>query len=138
MVGFGEAVGLFYKNYFNFNGRATRAEYWWPALMQLLIYSVLIIGFIVTAGLESDVWIGILVVIALIFAFGNLIPNYAVAARRFHDLDQTGWLVLVFVVVNGLIGLTWFAQMVWFAMPGTVGNNQYGPDPFGSKADIFI
>jgi len=98
MVGFGEAVGLFYKNYFNFNGRATRAEYWWPALMQLLIYSVLIIGFIVTAGLESDVWIGILVVIALIFAFGNLIPNYAVAARRFHDLDQTGWLVLVFVV----------------------------------------
>ena len=53
MIGFGEAVRLFYKNYVNFEGRATRAEYWWPVLMQLIIYTALAIAIIAVIGTDD-------------------------------------------------------------------------------------
>lgn len=144
MIGFGEAVTRFYGNYFKFSGRATRAEYWWPVLMQTIIYIGLIIVFVVMVGTDSnsssdDIGGGPIVVMlaGLIFMLLNTIPSYAVAARRFHDLDQTGWLVLVFVIANAFIFVSVFAQLIWFAQPGTDGPNQYGPDPFGNEADIF-
>lgn len=63
-----------------------------------------------------------------------IIPNIALMVRRFHDLNQTGWLVLVFILLGiiPLVGmLASLAQIIWFAMPGTVGPNKYGADPKG-------
>lgn len=144
MISFGEAVGRFYKNYFNFSGRATRAEYWWPVLMQFIVYACLVVAFLLSAGSDtynasSDMGSGSAVVIfaGILFILLNIIPSYSVAARRFHDLDQTGWLVLVFVIANAFIFVSVFAQIIWFALPGTDGPNKYGPDPFGNDADIF-
>jgi uncharacterized membrane protein YhaH (DUF805 family) len=144
MIGFGEAVSRFYRNYFNFSGRASRAEYWWPVLMQTIVYIGLIIVFFVMVEIgEQSVseniggGVATLLVAGLLFILLNIIPSYAVAARRFHDLDQTAWLVLVFVIANAFIFISIFAQLIWFAMPGTDGPNQYGPDPSGSEADIF-
>jgi uncharacterized membrane protein YhaH (DUF805 family) len=144
MIGFGEAIRLFYTNYVNFEGRATRAEYWWPTLMQVIVYVVLFIllfAVVGTADLESDDDLGsgfvIILLIMILFALINFLPGIAVKVRRFHDLDQTGWLVLVFWAVNLFVPLVEFARMIWFAMPGTVGANQYGPDPQGYDTDIF-
>jgi len=144
MIGFGEAIGRFYKNYFNFSGRASRAEYWWPVLMQLIVYICLIIAFILMAGSDTyddfgDMRTGplILMLSGFLFILLNIIPSYSVAARRFHDLDQSGWLVLVFVVANAFIVVSVFAQIIWFCFKGTDGPNQYGPDPYGYDADIF-
>ena len=142
MIGFGDAVGRYYTNYFNFSGRASRAEYWWPVLMQVIIYIGLVIILVMSISTNSasddvgPVFWAVLIFMGL-FWLVNIIPSYAVAARRFHDLDQTGWLVLVFVIANAIIGITAFAQIIWFAMPGTQGPNQYGPDPYGHDADIF-
>lgn len=144
MIGFGESVARFYKNYFNFEGRATRAEYWWPALMQLIVYICLMISFVLLIGQESyggsgDAPVGAFAVFGagILFMLFNFIPSLSVAARRFHDLDQTGWLVLVFFVVNLFIFVAGLAQMIWFAFPGTQGPNQYGPDPYADNGDIF-
>ena len=63
-----------------------------------------------------------------------IIPNIALMVRRFHDLNQTGWLVLVFILLSfiPLIGLlASIGLIVWFAMPGTAGPNKYGADPKG-------
>jgi len=142
MMGFGEAVASFYKNYFNFDGRASRAEYWWPTLLRTLVYVALIFAFVLSVGsnTSSDDFNGVqtgIFTAGILFLLANIIPKLSVSARRFHDLDQTGWLVLVFIIANNIIGLTWFAQMIWFAMLGTKGHNQYGPDPYGSNADVF-
>ena len=144
MIGFGEAVSRFYRNYFNFSGRASRAEFWWPVLMQTMVYISLIIVFVAMVGIgeqsgSEDIGAGVatLIVAGSLFVVLNIIPSYAVSARRFHDLDQTAWLVLVFVIANAFIFISIFAQLIWFAMPGTDGPNQYGPDPSGSEADIF-
>ncbi|MEP3655501.1 MAG: DUF805 domain-containing protein [Litorimonas sp.] len=144
MIGFGEAIGLFYKNYVNFEGRASRAEYWWPTLMQIIVYVALFIAFALVVGFDEYEASGgneaaalALMGAGFLFALVNLLPGIAVKVRRFHDLDQTGWLVLVFWGANIFIPLVEFARMIWFAFPGTDGPNQYGPDPYGYDADIF-
>lgn len=144
MIGFGESIGLFYKNYVNFNGRATRAEYWWPTLMQVIVYVVLIVAFFFIfedPGFESSegVETGALIVaiIGSLFFLVNLLPGISVKVRRFHDLNLTGWLVFVFLVVNIVFPIVEFGRMIWFAFLGTNGPNQYGPDPHRNDADVF-
>jgi len=143
MIGFGEAIALFYKNYVNFSGRASRAEYWWSALYQLIVYGALVIGFFIWVGIdnfsspETDFAIGLLFILGALFWLVNFLPGIAIQVRRFHDLDQTGWLVLVFMIANAIITVTFFVQLIWFAMRGTEGSNKYGPNPYWREADIF-
>ena len=79
----------------------------------------------------------------ILFLWGiiSVIPGIALYVRRFHDLDQTGWLVLLFTILNAipLLGfLIWIGQMIWLAMPGTNGPNKFGSDPKGANpADVF-
>lgn len=144
MTSFGEAISLFYRNYVNFEGRASRSEYWWPFLMQVIVYTALIVAFILVVGFDvderssgADSAVLALMLAGGLFALVNFLPGIAVKVRRFHDLDQTGWLILVFAIANAIISITWVAQMIWYAMPGTAGPNQYGPDPFHDTAEIF-
>jgi len=144
MTSFGEAITLFYKNYVNFQGRASRAEYWWPTLMQVVIYTGLIIGFVSLVGSENYEASGdinnsamIILITGVLFALVNFLPGLSLKVRRFHDLDQTGWLVLVFWGVNLFFPLVEFGRMLWFAFPGTDGPNQYGSDPYWNDAEVF-
>ncbi|MEM9181226.1 MAG: DUF805 domain-containing protein [Pseudomonadota bacterium] len=142
-MGMMEAIELFFKNYTNFEGRSRRAEYWWIILANLIIGAVA--GFIIGAiggGFANLNVIGLLLTAVLgLYFLAILVPSIALGVRRFHDLDQTGWLVLVFALV-GLIPLIGFlaviAQYIWFAMPGTTGPNKYGPDPkSGHDVGVF-
>lgn len=144
MIGLGDSIRLFYRNYVNFEGRATRAEYWWPTLMQVVIYMVLLFVFVAYVGaseaeVDEDIGTEAIVVfgIGVLFYLVNLIPGIAVKVRRFHDLGQTGWLVLVFWAVNLIVPFAEFGRMIWFAFQGEQGSNQYGPDPLANDADIF-
>jgi len=122
MIGFGEAIGLFYGNYVNFKGRASRAEYWWPTLMQLIVYTGLIVAFLVSLETDQTVETEDIGTTSLLILGGGLLFFL---------------LVLVFWGVNIFIPVTEFARMLWFAFRGTEGNNQYGPDPYGYDGDIF-
>ena len=163
MLDFGEAVRRFYGNYVNADGRAQRSAYWWVVLYQLIIYTVLIIVLFMAEGgdqlwelvksvfqgnteadLADDFQLGASGVIAflfmMLFALANILPNIMLQIRRFHDLGQTGWLVLAFMVLGALpgIGLIFdLAHIIWFIFPGTSGPNQYGPDPLSVDTDIF-
>ena len=163
MLDFGEAVRRFYGNYVNADGRAQRSAYWWVVLYQLIIYTVLIIVLFMAEGgdqlwelvksvfqgnteadLADDFQLGASGVIAflfmMLFALANILPNIMLQIRRFHDLGQTGWLVLAFMVLGALpgIGLIFdLAHIIWFIFPGTSGPNKYGLDPLGHNPDIF-
>ena len=58
-----------------------------------------------------------------------MVASYTLAIRRLHDLEMTGWLVLVFLIpyINFL-----FALVLFFA-PGTFGSNRYGQDPIAGR-----
>jgi len=163
MLDFGEAVRRFYGNYANSEGRAQRSAYWWVQLYQIIIYAVLIIVVFMADGGDQLVKIigealngnsdpeltqdfslgrsGVFAIFLIVcFALANFLPNIMLSIRRFHDLSQTGWLVLLFFVVGQipLIGLfSGLANLIWFILPGTVGPNKYGPDPLGPNTDIF-
>ena len=61
-------------------------------------------------------------ILVLLFNFGILIPNTAVAIRRLHDIDKSGWwLLLIFIPLIGLIVL-----IFWFASKSDEGINRFG------------
>lgn len=144
-----EQMFLPYKRYAQFSGRSARSEYWLFVLFEVI---VLAIGFaLMLAGgfslyeTPSAGEIGVLFYagIALIGVFGlaSFIPAIAVAVRRFHDRDMSGWWVLGFAVLGSLPyvgGLFSLANLVIMALPGTPGTNRFGPDPKDPlNTDVF-
>lgn len=102
------------ENYANFNGRARRAEYWNFVLVNIIISILLMV---------VDSVIGIQV-LSGIYSLALLIPSIAAAVRRLHDLDKSGWFLLL-----AFIPLVNIWLIVLLASEGTRGPNQYGADP---------
>lgn len=91
------------KKYAVFNGRARRSEYWYFFLFNVIISVVLNVVNPLLGSLYS------LVV---------LIPGIAVAVRRMHDVNKSGWYCLI-PIYNLVLACT----------EGTGGTNEYGHDP---------
>jgi len=109
------------KKYAVFDGRARRKEYWMFMLFNILISIVL--GIIAAVlGIADERGNNIL---STIYSLAVLIPGIAVAVRRLHDTDRSGWWLLIAFVpcVGGIILLIFAIQ------EGTNGSNEYGEDP---------
>lgn len=61
----------------------------------------------------------------LLYALAVLIPGLAVSVRRLHDINKSGWMMLITFIP--LIGYIWL--IVLFATNGNTGINEYGKDP---------
>ena len=130
-----------YRRYAEFGGRSRRMEYWSFVLFTIVVNAVLSAVFghveLARAGAQSAMYLaatGGSGPIGGIFALVNFIPSLAVAVRRLHDQDRSGWLLLlIFVPILG-----WFALFVIFLLNGTTGRNRYGPDPKQPyETDVF-
>ena len=120
-MNFTEAIASGFRNYVGFSGRAPRSEYWYWFLFAVLVN---IAATIVDAILFSRADVG---PIGLIVGLALFLPGLAVGVRRLHDLDRSGWWILiVFIPIVGVIIL-----LVWACMRGTLGPNRFGPDPLG-------
>ncbi len=98
--------------YTNFNGRASRPDYWYFILCVLAISLVLAI---------IDAVIGVRLFTS-IFSFAILIPSVGLGVRRLHDLGKPGW--WYFMVLVPLVGA--IALLVLFCMKGEDKANAYG------------
>ena len=96
------------EKYAEFNGRASRPEFWWFILFCFIVNLV--------AGGIFRGWISSLISLAL------FVPSIAVGSRRLHDLGKSGWLQLLWIIP--VIG--WAILIYWAAQPGQAGSNQYG------------
>jgi len=119
-MGFWQAVASGFSNYVNFSGRACRSEYWYWVLFVVLVD--------IAAGIiDAALWTYAITSLADLALF---LPGLALAVRRLHDLDRTGWWVLlVFIPVIGAIIL-----IVWACTKGTEGPNRFGPDRLAELA----
>jgi uncharacterized membrane protein YhaH (DUF805 family) len=117
-MGFAEAISSGLRNYVTFSGRAARSEYWWFFLFAILCS---------IAGEILDAATGGAGLINLAVALGLLLPSIALAVRRLHDKDRSGWwyLIIFIPLIGGLI------LLYWFVTRGTAGPNRFGPDPLG-------
>lgn len=80
-----QAIEICLSKYSDFSGRATRSEYWYFYLFVLI--ADLVLSYSHVAIVESYG--------SLIF----LIPMFAVATRRMHDVGKSGWW-LFFPIMN--------------------------------------
>ena len=64
------------------------------------------------------------------WSLANLLPGIAIAVRRMHDLDKSGWWILINLIP--IVG--WIIYIVWACQKGTSGNNRFGADPLAGQA----
>ncbi len=135
-MGFPESVRTCFGKFADFQGRASRSEFWWFFLFSVLVSLGLTIPLYVLmaiaaavgdngagAGLAaviSIIWSIVVVIITIVL----LIPLLAVGARRLHDYGQSAWFLLLYFVPCGNLVL-----IVLWALGGTPGDNPYGPRP---------
>jgi uncharacterized membrane protein YhaH (DUF805 family) len=113
-MGFGEAISSGLSHYVNFSGRACRSEFWY---WFLFVFILSIIANIIDAILGFPA-------LGAIVSLGLLLPNISMQIRRLHDIDRTGWWMLLILTGIGALLL-----LVWAFFKGTTGPNTYGPDP---------
>jgi uncharacterized membrane protein YhaH (DUF805 family) len=105
------------KKYAVFEGRARRKEYWYFSLFFMLFaFAILIIS-----QLVRNPWLYPLYVLAL------FIPSLAVGVRRMHDVNKSGWFILIPI----------YSLILCFTK-GTEGPNDYGVDPKNPEFEEFL
>lgn len=125
-LNFQQAIVSDFKRYVDFNGRSARSEYWWWVLMIVVIDVAFSLLEMIAGGPTSSMY-GVINGINLLISLGLFLPGLAVAIRRLHDTNRSAWWVLIALTGVGIIVL-----IVWYCMRGTIGENQYGPDPLGA------
>lgn len=110
------------ERYAKFDGRAGRAEFWWFALANIIVYVVL-----AALGSVSSLFL----ILYFVYAIAMIVPSIAVAIRRLHDTNKTGWLLLLQLIpIVGFIIL-----FVFMVTAGDTAANPYGEGPEPSGAD---
>lgn len=129
-MGLKEAVVSVFSKYATFSGRATRSEYWFFYLFNVimclgLVAVCAILGAIFkgAAGAVGGYTVG--TILYWIYALAAFIPNLAVSVRRLHDTGRSGFnLFWMFLPIIGTILL-----LVYLATGSNSGDNAYGPEP---------
>ncbi|KAA0960699.1 DUF805 domain-containing protein [Microbacterium sp. ANT_H45B] len=124
---FPQAVSRFFLKYATFSGRASRSEYWWWVLANVLVA----LAFNLIGSQTDPQWTSRPIdvfspfasggafalaspvgVVFLIYATGILIPALALTWRRLHDIDRSGaWFFIVLVPLIGAIVLLVFTLL---------------------------
>ena len=121
-MSFSKATKSFFIRWLDFQGRSSRSEYWWGLLGVCII--TFIVAFIIAFTLmimgASENQINLAILPWQIFTG---IGGLALAIRRLHDLDKSGWWYLIAFTIIGLIPL-----FIWYCTKGTEGPNRFGED----------
>jgi len=96
---FTDAIGTCFKKYVDFNGCASRSEFWWWVLFTVVV---------------SLVFQRVNYHLSWVFSLATLLPNIAVGVRRLHDTNRSGWWVLLYLLP--IIG--WIVLIVFWVEPG--------------------
>jgi uncharacterized membrane protein YhaH (DUF805 family) len=163
-----EWMMLPFKKYAQFSGRSRRKEYWMWVLFIVIVSTVLrmiesLLGLgPIGGGLNSTYSAGVggNGPLSGLFGLAVLVPGLAVAVRRLHDTNRSGWwmlalvgvavaaiaavvgvlfgavgMTLVFVLVGGYV-LAAIVLFVFMCLEGTRGPNRFGPDPKDPNGDL--
>jgi uncharacterized membrane protein YhaH (DUF805 family) len=173
-MGFGGAIKHNFRHYADFKGRAQRSQFWWWYLF-LIVVQVVVSIIDSALGLQigrstTDVTVGDTTIPLVDRGLGALqallflalvLPTLAVAVRRLHDTEHSGWWILSAVLLEvlgivatiiavaagagvavlAILGIVFIGMavllvilLVFWVQKGTDGPNQYGPDPLGGSA----
>lgn len=103
------------KKYCDFEGRASKSEFWWFYLFAcIIIYAVSFLMGVLAAA--TDTYFLIFVPYALYLPL--FLPSLGAQIRRYHDSNHSGWWCLCPIM-----------NFILLFFDGTPGENEYGPMP---------
>ena len=108
-MGFAEAVRRMLTRMLDFQGRATRREFWWGYLALMLLAALV-------GAMSPEV--------AEMASVLLLLPMLSLSVRRLHDTGRSGWWCMVQMIPG--VGMVLF--LVLMCLPGQ-GNNKWGRTP---------
>ena len=134
-MSFLEAIKTCFQKFAEFQGRASRPEFWWFVLLYYIIILAPALPLLALAsnsprrtslGFDESVS-----GVALFFVFltgvavlAFIIPYLAAWFGRLHDTGKSGWWWLL-----ALLPFGWIVLLVFLVSEGDRGLNQYGPPP---------
>ncbi|MBA4166949.1 MAG: DUF805 domain-containing protein [Chitinophagaceae bacterium] len=118
------------KRYAQFSGRADRSEYWYFVLFNIIFaLAAMLLDNLLRLNFPNLPY-GI---IYAVYVLAVLVPGLAAAVRRLHDINKSGWYLLVALIP--IAGAIWL--LVLMASKGTHEENTYGPSPNGEPTFEF-
>lgn len=118
---------VFKELFFTSKGRLNRKSYIYRSLFLSLVFCV-VQGVLTFATNTIDALELLFAVVAFGFSLFSFVSNIMMDVRRLHDLDLSGWWMLLMLVP--LVNIFFALYMLFFK--GTDGPNQYGDDPLQS------
>ena len=129
-----EYLNVIRNNYADFSGRARRREYWMFTLINGIIL-ILLEVFLLTSlafgrnqGNTSPLFY-LAALLLVVYLLAIVVPSLAVGVRRLHDVDMSGW----FMLLNFVPGLS-IVVLVLHILDSRPGTNKWGPNPKGVRA----
>lgn len=130
-----ESVASVFRQYATFTGRARRSEYWWFVLWILIVVAIFFIAqlvllfFSIKSGSPLSYWNSTFYMVYMsilsLFSLAMLLPYLAVTVRRLHDINKSGWNILLFAIP--IIGS--ILHIVWMCQDSDISTNKYGVSP---------
>jgi cytochrome c-type biogenesis protein CcmE len=102
----------------SFQGRISRGEFWLGVLLSYLISVAISVGVVLAAGADAGRFVAPFILILL------LLPLHA---KRYHDLDRSGWWALISFIPFGVL----WTLIQCGCSRGVPGPNAFGPIPKG-------
>ena len=145
-MNFISSIKTCFKKYIDFNGRASRSEFWYFTLLLVFGYFGLLI--IVNYWNDSNFFYELsdtlynsinYLIYGMFYGLPIicLIPFVSVTIRRIHDIGQSGFVILIFfvgffiafILKSELIVRIVFIILGVFLTQKSAGKNQFGPVP---------
>jgi uncharacterized membrane protein YhaH (DUF805 family) len=115
------AVKVCFVKYTNFSDRASRSEFWFFILFLTILG--IVVGFI--DGAMGVFWGAMWAPGNTIVTIVTFVPALSVTARRLHDVNRSGWWMLIYFTLIGIL----FPLLYWWCRKGDEGENRFGPKP---------
>lgn len=116
-MNFFQAVFSGFRNYANFSSRASRSELWYWALFLLVLQEAaelleLFIAYRFPVPVQCPV--------QLVSYTAILVPTFALASRRFHDIGRSGWWAVLMPVIPPFSYIFLSAVLLLMAYANTI------------------
>jgi uncharacterized membrane protein YhaH (DUF805 family) len=116
-MGFFDAIRICFAKYVDFTGRASRPEFWYFVLFVFIAELSLLVAYRP---------------LGIAFVIAAILPRLAVAIRRLHDIDRSGW--WIFIVVIPVVG--WIMLLIWYCKKGDEHANRFGDPPLSAPPNM--
>ncbi len=124
-----ESIKSVLSKYAVFSGRARRSEYWWFALangiVSSILYAIAVGPTLVSSYNNGTTTINTGGAVYGLYGLAVLLPGLGVLVRRLHDTGRSGWYCWMALIPFAGV----FIVLYYLIQEGTAGANAYGPDP---------